>query len=129
MAQPRGRPYMTAMTIGTRLFTWLSGRAIGMDAMGNVYYEERKPRRGARPRRWVMFAGKPEASAVTPEWHGWLHYVTEHPIPESTRRPWQTTYQPNMTGTAQAYHPPGHDYRGGARESATGDYESWTPGS
>ena len=118
-----------AMTIGTRLFTWLSGRAVGSDPAGNTYYEERRARKGARARRWVIYAGEPEASTVAPEWHGWLHYMIDQPIPIAARRSWQTPHQPNLTGTAQAYHPPGHDYRGGRTPSATGDYESWTPGS
>jgi NADH:ubiquinone oxidoreductase subunit len=117
------------MTIGTRLFTWLRGRSVGTDPAGNIYYEERRPRRGARSRRWVLYAGAPEASMVPPEWHGWLHYTTSEPIPLSARRPWQTPYQPNLTGTPGAYRPPGHDYSGGHRPPATGDYESWTPGS
>lgn len=123
------RRYVLGMTIGTRLFTWMSGRAVGTDAAGNTYYEERRPRRGARSRRWVMYAGAAEASAVEPEWHGWLHYMTAEPIPESARRAWQIPHRPNLTGTAEAYRPPGHDYRGGTRDAATGDYESWTPGS
>lgn len=117
------------MTIGTRLFTWLQGRAVGTDPAGNVYYEERRSRRGARPRRWVMYKAEAEASLVPPEWHGWLHYTTDQPIPLSARRPWQKPYQPNLTGTPLAYRPPGHDYSGGHRPPATGDYESWTPGS
>lgn len=117
------------MTIGTRLFTWLSGRAVGKDSAGNVYYEERRPRRGVRARRWVMYATQAEASAVPPEWHGWLHYTTDEPIPLAARRAWQIPHQPNLTGTPLAYRPPGHDYRGGHRAPATGDYESWTPGS
>lgn len=120
---------MTGMTIGTRLFTWLAGRAVGKDVRGNVYYEERRARSGARARRWVMYAGVPEASTITPEWFGWLHYTTDEPIPDSARQPWQTPHQPNMTGTPLAYRPPGHDYLTGQRPPATGDYESWTPGS
>ncbi len=119
--------YDRIMTIGTRLFTWLSGRAVGTDSIGNIYYEERRPRRGLRSRRWVMYAGVPEASVVPAEWHGWLHYMTDEPIPDSARRSWQVPHQPNLTGTAQAYRPPGHDYSGGQRPKATGDYESWTP--
>jgi len=119
---------MTA-TIGTRLFTWLRGRAVGTDAAGNTYYEERRARAGGKPRRWVIFAGPAEASAVPPEWHGWLHYTTVDPIPQEARRPWMKPYQPNMTGTPASYRPPGHDYRGGHRAPATGDYEAWTPGS
>ena len=76
------------MTIGTRLFTWFQGRAVGTDPAGNIYYEERRARRGARLRRWVMYAGQAEASAVPPEWHGWLHYTTDAPIPLSARRAW-----------------------------------------
>ncbi|GAC1347582.1 MAG: NADH:ubiquinone oxidoreductase subunit NDUFA12 [Acetobacteraceae bacterium] len=117
------------MTIGTRLFTWLKGSPVGTDPAGNRYFEERRARRGARPRRWVLYAGEAEASAVPPEWWGWLHYTTAEPIPMGTRRPWQTPHRPNLTGTAESYRPPGHDYRGGHRAPATGDYESWTPGS
>ena len=31
--------------------------------------------------------------------------------------------------TADSYRPAGHDYQGGKRAKATGDYEAWTPGS
>lgn len=117
------------MTIGTRLFTWFAGRAVGSDPAGNIYYEERRARSGARARRWVIYAGLPEASAVAPEWHGWLHHMIEEPLSIESRRPWQKAHIPNMTGTPFAYRPPGHDYRGGKTPSATGDYESWTPGS
>ena len=117
------------MTIGTRLFTWLRGREVGTDPAGNRYFEDKRPRAGERARRWVMFAGPTEASAVAPEWHGWLHHMTADPIPVASRKPWQLPYRPNMTGTPESYRPPGHDYRGGHRPPATGDYESWTPGS
>jgi NADH:ubiquinone oxidoreductase subunit len=117
------------MNLGTWLFTKRKGRRVGSDAAGNVYYQERRPRPGLRARRWVAYAGPPEASHVPPEWHAWLHYVTESPLPESSRRAWQKPYQPNMTGTPESYRPPGHDYRGGQRSPATGDYEAWTPGS
>ncbi len=116
-------------TIGTRLFTWLKGREVGADEAGNLYYEERRVRDGARPRRWVIYSGEPEASKVPAEWHGWLHYTTLEPIPLAARRPWQLPHQPNLTGTAESYRPPGHDYRGGNRAPGTGDYEAWTPGS
>ncbi len=116
------------MHIGTWLFTMLKGRSAGRDADGNRYYEERRPRRGLRGRRWVMYAGAPEASKVPPEWHAWLHYTTDAPLPDSSRQPWQKRHVPNATGTAESYRPPGHDYQGGQRAAATGDYEAWTPG-
>lgn len=119
--------YIGAMNIGTTIFTWLHGRQVGQDETGNRYYQERKPR-NARVRRWVIYAGPPEATAVPPEWHGWLHHTVDAPL-TGPKRPWQAPHQPNATGTPAAYRPPGHDYEGGHRRAATGDYEGWTPGS
>lgn len=113
------------------LFTWLSGREkVGEDHLGNKYYRA-KPRPGyKRERRWVIYKGAAEASAVPPEWHGWLHYQSDR-VPEedekSFRRPWQKPHKPNLTGTDQAYRPPGHILKGGRRGKATGDYEAWSP--
>ena len=111
--------------------TLFSGaKHIGTDNAGNKYYRA-KPRQGyKRERRWVIYNGAPEATKVPPEWHGWLHYQSDN-IPsndsESYRRAWQKPHKPNMTGTNQAYRPPGHILAGGKREKATGDYEAWTP--
>ncbi len=112
------------------LFTVLKkGQKVGEDGFGNKYYKA-KPRKGyKRERRWVMYKGTPEASKVPPEWHGWLHYQTDV-IPseeQSFRRPWQKPHHQNLTGTNQAYRPPGHVLQGGERDKATGDYEAWTP--
>ena len=118
------------MSIGTLLFTWLHGTRVGRDATGNVYYQERQQPAGARRRRWVIYRrGPAEASRVPPEWHAWLHYTTEAPLPVEVRRAWEKPHQPNRTGTALGYRPAGHDYVGGQRARASGDYESWTPGS
>jgi len=116
------------MNIGTRLFTLLRGRHVGRDGDGNIYYEERRARPGWRRRRWVAYAGTPEASKVPPEWHAWLHYTTDAPLPASMRHPWQKPHLPNLTGTPASYRPAGHDYEGGQRAAADGDYEAWTPG-
>lgn len=130
MVQSGVVPYMPdVMTIGTRLHTWFSGRPVGSDAAGNRYFETKRPRLNVRTRRWVLYAGAGDASEVPPEWHAWLHHTTDAPIAEAARRSWQLPHQPNLTGTPGAYRPRGHDYRGGHRPHATGDYESWTPGS
>jgi len=117
--------------MGTRLFTRLHGEQVGTDSFGNVYFQEKTPSKRTlyRRKRWVLYAGDPDATLVPPEWHAWLHYQTaaaptgENPL----RRPWQIEYQPNLTGTLQAYRPPGHTLRGERRAKATGDYEPWTP--
>lgn len=122
-------PYIWRMTIGTRLHTWLHGRLVGRDSLGNAYYEDKRAGGGERARRWVMFRGAVEASKVPAEWHCWLHYTTAAALPEQGHRPWQKPHLANLTGTADSYRPAGHDYQGGQRARATGDYEAWTPGS
>ena len=47
--------------------------------------------------------------------------------PEAERRVWQREFEPNLTGTAVGYRPAGHDYAGGQRHRAPGDYEAWSP--
>jgi NADH:ubiquinone oxidoreductase subunit len=117
------------MDLGTRLFTLLHGEPVGTDSYGNRYYRERRPKRGRRERRWVIYKGEAEASKVPAEWHGWLHHRTDEVPPPGgrPRRPWQKDHVPNLTGTAAAYRPPGHVLKGGARDRATGDYEPWRP--
>jgi NADH:ubiquinone oxidoreductase subunit len=123
-------------TLGTRLFTWLRGELVGVDAFGNRYYREKGQRklqggagRDSRERRWVIYKGEPEASRVPPVWHGWLHHTfAEVPKDAGTKKfPWQKDYVPNLTGTPDAYRPPGSLLRGGRRARSTGDYEPWQP--
>ena len=119
------------MTIGTLLYTRMFGEKVGTDPFGNVYYQARKPApAGIRRKRWVIYAGAPEASAVPPEWHAWLHYTIDV-LPQHAgeqHRPWQKPHEANHTGSPAAYRPPGHTLEGGNRAKGTGDYEPWTPG-
>jgi len=111
------------------LFTLLQKKKkVGIDPLGNTYYSA-PPRKGyKRNRRWVIYKDTPEASAVPPEWHGWLHYQTDEiPTGESFRRNWQKPHTANATGTQSAHRPKGHVLQGGQRETATGDYEAWVP--
>ena len=117
------------MTIGTRLFTMLNGELVGKDSQGNAYYRSKRTLKGARERRWVVYDGKVEASRVPPAWHSWLHHTTDS-VPEddiARRWDWQKDHSPNLTGTSDAYRPPGHDLKGGKRAQGTGDYEPWQP--
>lgn len=112
---------------GLVLLTLRRGGFVGKDSLGNRYFEQRAPRKGARPRRWVVYAGPADASVIGPEWHAWLHHLTDTALPDTGRLPWQKPHQPNLTGTPEGYRPPGHDYEGGRRAEASGDYQSWTP--
>lgn len=121
--------YRKACLIGTTLMTAFSGRVVGRDAEGNTYYEQRRPAKGARSRRWVIYNGVAEPSRVPPEWHGWLHYTFDAPLESQSQfhQAWQKPHQPNLTATDQAYHPPGSQVAGGVRDRATGDYQAWKP--
>ncbi len=113
---------------GLVLLTLRHGGAVGQDSFGNRYFQQRAPRQNAKPRRWVVYAhGATDASLIGPEWHAWLHYLTDDVLPDAGRRPWQKPHLPNQTGTAEGYRPAGHDYEGGKRAHASGDYQSWTP--
>jgi NADH:ubiquinone oxidoreductase subunit len=124
------------MTIGTRLMTWLRGELVGRDQLGNRYYrnKSRAPLqkgggRFSRERRWVLYHGEAEASRVPPEWHGWLHHTVDD-VPSAAGQPkyaWQKPHLANLSGTPDAYRPPGSLFRGGHRQPAAGDYEPWKP--
>ncbi len=124
--------WWSGATINTRFYTWRHGEAVGTDEFGNTYYRTRggaiDPVLGFQ-RRWVIYAGESEASATPPGWYGWLRQITDE-IPTAanyTPRPWELPYEPNMTGTAAAYRPPGSVLRSGNRPKTGGDYDAWTP--
>lgn len=116
--------------LGTYLMT-LRGEPVGVDEIGNRYYRGRGAKDWRLERRWVVYAGdgEIEPSAVPPGWHAWLAHNLERPpsdAPLATKR-WEQPHQPNLSGTPQAYMPPGHAVRGGKRDPAIGDYEAWRP--
>ena len=129
------------MSFGTRLFTWWRGEQVGSDRFGNRYFREKRKAPAmaieggvrrvsiARERRWVLYVGEAEASKVPPVWHAWLHH-TIGPVPTGEAalgHAWQKEHVPNLTGTPEAYRPPGSLLAGGRRPPATGDYEPWRP--
>jgi NADH:ubiquinone oxidoreductase subunit len=117
-------------TWGTRVTLWRQGRFVGEDEFGNRYYVQRK---GVgplgKPRRWVTYKGLAEPSKVPPGWYGWLHYTFNEPPTAAAYqpRPWEAKHRMNMTGTRQAWRPPGSILGAAERPKATGDYKPWTP--
>ena len=111
-------------TIGTRVWTARKGQKVGEDEFGNVFYQN-----ADGSRRWVLYSGEAEASHVSPEWHGWLHYTWDEPPTEAPlpRQAWEKPHKPNLTGTAGAYRPPGSVLTPQTRPRVAGDYEAWTP--
>lgn len=117
-------------TWGTRFTIWRQGRFVGRDDYGNTYYEQA---RGVgpfgSPRRWVTYPKMSDGSQVPAEWFGWLHHTVKDPPTEtpSKVRDWQKPHRMNMTGTSEAYRPPGSILTPESRPRATGDYTAWTP--
>lgn len=119
----RAFTWWNGATLGTMLWTRRRGSAVGRDADGNSYYQDKDGR------RWVIYAGLNDSSRVPPEWYLWLHKTrdappTEAPLPVKA---WEKPWRPNPTGTPAAELPPGSLARKGERERATSDYEAWSP--
>jgi NADH:ubiquinone oxidoreductase subunit len=111
-------------TLTTSLSTWMFGRHVGTDSLGNRYFTSKNG-----DRRWVIYRGLNDSSRVPPEWFSWLHHQIDGlpdealpPPPKFLRQP-----TPNLTGTPNAYRPSGALERGAQRAAASGDYEAWTP--
>ncbi len=111
------------MNLSIFLQVWLKGRYVGSDAFGNKYFQEKTNRKIRKPRRWVLFKGREEATKIPPEWHGWMHYVFD--VPPAVEN---SKYIPNMTGTPLQYRPPNEK---GFVENLTKKikthYQSWKP--
>lgn len=117
--------WWNSATIGTLLFTSRKGVKVGEDDQGNVYYKEKDGRK-----RWVIYKNGPvEASRISADWHGWLHYTMKDAPSEKplVKKAWEKEHQPNKTGSAEAYLPAGAFGVVGERAATTSDYEAWKP--
>ena len=121
--------WWNGQTIGTRFFTWRKGTKVGTDELGNTYYKGPMTTWG-KERRWVVYNGYADASAIPAGWHGWMHYRTDTPPSgeEYVAREWEKAHRANPTGTPNSYRPKGSLAVGGERPRVTGDYDAWTPG-
>lgn len=74
--------WWNSQTFGTQFWTWMYGERVGEDEFGNCYYRTRDgkiDRTLGFERRWVIFNGYAEASAIPPSWHGWIHHTVDMP--------------------------------------------------
>ena len=89
-------------TFGTFIYTLFTGKLIGADEFGNKYYTNSKKK------RWVIYKIRTESSSIPPEWHLWIHFLTEKkPANDIKKFPWQKKHEENLTGTQKAYKPEG----------------------
>ena len=84
------------------------GKQIGSDSWGNKYFTNVDLPQGQN--RWVELAkDNPNGSQVPPEWHSWLHYVTDIPGPALSKKyaqKYALPHKENPTGTSKRYTPP-----------------------
>ena len=87
-------------TLGTMILTLFSGKLKGVDEFGNKYYQSKSGK------RWVIYKDTVEASKIPPNWHSWIHFISNS-IPESNQNKyeWEKKHTPNLTGTKGAYRP------------------------
>ncbi len=114
--------WWNTQTLGTQIFTARKGIRVGTDEQGNTYYQTRDSKK-----RWIIYNGEMEASRVSPDWHGWLHFTWDQPPTDAplVHKPWEKPHQENLTGTAAAYAPPGSIRN--AAPAARSDYDAWQP--
>ena len=88
-------------TLGTKLKTFFFGKLVGVDSLGNKYYQSKKDK------RWVIYNDEIDASKIPNEWFSWMHYTKNkiENIHILKKYDWQKQHLPNQTGTENAYHP------------------------
>ncbi|KAI3503733.1 hypothetical protein L2E82_44704 [Cichorium intybus] len=104
---------------------------VGVDKVGNKYYEKLGETQYGR-HRWVEYASKDRynASQVPPEWHGWLHFITDHTGDELLMlkpKRYGLDHKENFSGEGDEYiyHSKGHTLNPGQRDWTR--YQSWQP--
>ncbi|KAK4740658.1 hypothetical protein SAY87_024246 [Trapa incisa] len=111
----------------------MCGTVVGVDKFGNKYYENTTVQYGQH--RWVEFAEKSRynASQVPPEWHGWLHHITDHTGDEASGllmlkpKRYGVEHRENFSGEGDEfiYHSKGHALNPGQRDWTR--YQPWQP--
>jgi NADH:ubiquinone oxidoreductase subunit len=114
--------WWNSQTISTQIFTWRQGVKVGEDAQGNIYYKTADGKR-----RWVIYNGEMEATRVSPDWHGWLHFTWDETPSDKplVHKVWEKPHLENLTGTDAAYAPSGSIRR--PIPAARSDYDAWQP--
>ena len=105
-------------TIGTFIYTLFTGKFVGCDEFGNKYYSNSKGK------RWLIYKDKVESSKIPPEWHLWMHFLTQKKPSENINKyTWQKKHEENLTGTIKAYKPEG-SLRSDSKKNMR-KYETW----
>ena len=112
-------------TVGTKLYTFLKGKKVGEDYLGNSYFESKN-----LESRWCIYRDQSEASRISPEWNSWLRYISNTvPTSDNITYEWQKRFDGNATGLGSAYKP-SIKREGRSKEDLEhyqSDYKAWKP--
>ena len=112
-------------TVGTKLYTFLKGKKVGEDYLGNSYFESKN-----LESRWCIYRNQSEASRISPEWNSWLRYISNTvPTSDNITYEWQKRFDGNATGLSSAYKP-STIIAGRSKEDLEhyqSDYKAWKP--
>lgn len=133
MANPLAKifTWWNGATIGTTWTIFKRGKKVGQDEFGNTYYQARDNRDSydGRKRRWVKYNGYAEPSKIPPDWHAWMHYITDVPPSQEplARKVWEEGHMPNFTGSVHAYKPKGAIGAADRTPEPGTGYQRWVP--
>ena len=86
------------------------GTKVGEDEYGNQYFELKREDYLGRKKRYCLYNGTPEASKISPEWHGFMHY--QIPVSEVLKTfkqfKWQKPYVQDLTLSDYKFLPKNH---------------------
>ncbi|RLN43131.1 putative NADH dehydrogenase [Panicum miliaceum] len=134
LREAREEGYLNCLLDGNLLQTKIhniGATLVGVDKFGNKYYEKLHDTQYGR-HRWVEYAEKDRynASQVPPEWHGWLHHITDNTgdqlLAQKTAR-YLVEHKQNYSGEGEEliYHSKGHTLNPGQRDWTR--YQPWEP--
>ncbi len=113
--------WWNGQTLGTRIWSYLNGKLVGSDDLGNKYYKNRND-----SKRWVIYRGNIESTYVNPEWNNWLRYTSSTKPGDAIKYEWQKEHAPNLTGTDASYDPQISKSKN-ELINKNEDYKKWNP--
>ena len=107
------------------MYTYLKGKKVGEDYLGNYFYESRDKRN-----RWCIYSYQSDASKISPEWNSWLRFISNScPTDEAMTYEWQKRFMGNLTGLDGAYKPEilRANKKNEDLDPYQSDYKAWKP--
>jgi NADH:ubiquinone oxidoreductase subunit len=78
------------MCLSTFLYTKIFGQLVGVDSLGNSYYQSNHSRWFKKNNRWVVYGRRNKLTAnIDTAWFKWLHYLSDEvPMKLQKKYPW-----------------------------------------